>query len=200
LTTEVILVDNASTDGSADIASQFGLKIVTEPRLGYGYSCRAGLNKAVGKYIILGDPDGSYDFREIPKLIKLLETADLVVGSRYLGQMAKKSMPWSHYYIGNPIIRLFLGWNGLKLKETSTGFIALRSSILTIINARSEGMEFSSEFLVKASKGGVKMSEYPTSYSARIGTSKIREMRDGLRHIFILTRLIFLSRSQNIKS
>lgn len=191
LRSEIILVDNASADSSAKIAEGFGVRVIIEPRLGYGFSCQAGLNHAKGKYLIMGDPDGTYDFTEIPRLLKLLETNDLVVGSRYLGQIKKGSMPWSHRYLGNPVIRFLLHRNSLRLRETSTGLIGLKSRVLPIINASSGGMEFSSEFLVKAAKNKIKIIEHPINYSQRIGASKIREIRDGLRHATVLIKLMF---------
>ena len=110
---EIIVVDNNSTDNSAKVAKQYKINYILEKRKGYGNAYLAGLNKAKGEYIIMGDPDGSYDFNEIPNFLKELEKNDFIVGSRYLGKMKKGAMPLSHKYIGNPIIRLFLRLNGL---------------------------------------------------------------------------------------
>ncbi|MCK5632694.1 glycosyltransferase family 2 protein [bacterium] len=185
---EIIIVDNNSTDNSAKVAKQYKINYIFEKKRGYGNAYLAGLNKAKGEYIIMGDPDGSYDFNEIPNFLKELEKNDFIVGSRYLGKMKKGAMPISHKYIGNPIIRLFLRLNGLKMKETCTGFIGINKNILKIINPKQTGMEFSSELLVKAKSNNITIKEIPITYHNRIGKSKINEIRDGLRHVFFLSR------------
>lgn len=186
---EIIVVDNGSTDNSASIANQYSIKYIYESNRGYGNAYLAGISQAQGRYLIMVDPDNSYDVTEIPKFLKELEQVDFVIGSRYLGQIKKGAMPWSHKYIGNPIIRLMLRLNGLRIKETSTGFVGIRRESLDRLNLKSTGMEFSSELLVKANKY-LRLKEIPITYNCRIGRSKLRNIPDGLRHINFLARSI----------
>ena len=136
----------------------------------------------------MGDPDGSYDFDEIPRFLKELENFDLIIGSRFLGEIRRGAMPFSHRYIGNPIIRILLRFNGLRIKETCTGFIGIRRALIQNLNLKQPGMEFSSEFLIRAKKNNLKMKEIPIIYYPREGKSKLNEIRDGLRHFSFLIK------------
>jgi len=185
---EIIVVDNASTDNSKKIAKQFPIKYIYEEKRGYGNAYLAGLKQAEGELVIMGDPDGTYDFNEIPRFLKELEDFDFIIGSRFLGEIKEGAMPFSHKYIGNPIIRLLLRFNGLKIKETCTGFIGIRRELIQKLNLKQPGMEFSSEFLVKAKRNNLKMKEIPIIYYPRQGKSKLNEIRDGLRHFSFLIK------------
>ena len=105
---EIIVVDS-SDDKTPHIAKSLGAKVVTPDRKGYGYAYLYGFKHASGKYLILGDADNTYDFLEIPKLLEPLmkDEADLVIGSRFKGEIKGGAMPWLHRYIGNPILTGF---------------------------------------------------------------------------------------------
>lgn len=190
---EIIIVDNNSVDNSAKVIRKLQqknkrIKYLFEKKIGYGNAYLRGVKCASGKFVIMGDCDGSYDFNEIPKFLKELKKNYLVVGSRYLGEIKKGAMPWSHRYIGNLIIRFLLKIHKVDLREVCTGFIGIRKSALDSLELKSQGMELSSEILVKAKKNNLKTKEIPIKYSPRIGKSKLKEIRDGLRHLIFLTR------------
>ncbi|MEI8596836.1 glycosyltransferase family 2 protein [Vibrio sp. M60_M31a] len=110
---EVLIADNGSTDGSQDIAKENGAIVINVKEKGYGSALLGGINKANGKYIIMGDADDSYDFLKLEEFLsKLRQGFDVVMGNRFKGGIAPKAMPWLHKYIGNPILsylgRLFL--------------------------------------------------------------------------------------------
>lgn len=184
---EIIAVDNNSTDNSANIIKQHNVKYIFKKERGYGNAYLEGLKHVKGDYLILGDPDGSYDFNEIPSFLQKLKEVDFVIGSRYLGKIKKGAMPFSHRYFGNPIIRLLLRMNGLNIQETCTGFVGFKKEVLNKLNLKQTGMEFSSELLVRVKQNNFKIEEYPITYHQRIGKSKINEIRDGLRHLKFLT-------------
>lgn len=183
---EIIAVDNASNDSSPEIIKKSKVIYVYEEKKGYGNAYIAGIKKAKGKFLILGDPDGSYDFNEIPNFLKELKKNDMIIGSRYLGNITKGSMPLSHRYLGNPLIRILLRINGIKLKETCTGFVGIKKESLEKLQLKQPGMEFSSEFLVNAKKNNLSMKEIPITYHPRMGESKLDEIRDGIRHFNFL--------------
>src|SRR4030095_7160739 len=109
LTGEVIVVDNGSSDGSSGIAQQFNSILVTELEKGYGSAIRAGIERAKGKYIIIGDADDSYDFSDLMSFLDLLRNGnDLVIGNRFKGGIKKGAMPFLHRYVGNPTLS-FIG-------------------------------------------------------------------------------------------
>src|SRR5262249_57034675 len=105
---EVIVADNASDDGSGELAEQAGARVVHEARRGYGSAYLAGFAAARGSYIVTADADQTYDFGEIPRFLDELESgADLVVGNR-MNNILPGAMPWLHRYIGNPVLTGFL--------------------------------------------------------------------------------------------
>src|SRR3989338_2585414 len=193
---EDVVVDNGSTDHSAAIAQQFQITYVYAPLRGYGCAYRAGFKRATGEYIILGDPDNSYDFNEIPEFLSRLTTHDVVLGSRFVGNIEKKAMPFLHRYVGNPALRFLLRFLfGLKISEPRTGFLGIKRDKLMLLDLKEPGMEFSSEMLIKIKKNNLRLKEIPINYHRRAGTSKLRTWRDGFRHLgFFLKKLLFTSR------
>jgi len=186
---EVIVVDNGSTDGTAAIAHSFPVVYMFEPKRGYGNAYRAGFAKAQGEHVIMGDPDSSYDFNEIPRFLELLKSNDVVLGSRFSGVMEEGAMPFLHKYVGNPaILMLMRVLYGLRLTEPSTGFVGLRKAIIPTLHLKEPGMEFSSEVLVRVKQNNFSMHETPINYRVRSGTSKLRTFRDGFRHLWFLLK------------
>lgn len=181
---EIIVIDH-SDDKSAEIAAEEGAQVLRIPKEGYGSACILGVKEARGRYIITGDADGSYDFTEIGRLLAALrKNCDIVVGSRMRGEIKKGAMPFSHRYIGTPLLnwamaRLF----GLKVTDSQSGFRAIKKSALQKLDLVAGGFEFCSELLVKAKARGMKIREVPISYRKRIGQSKLHTFRDGWRHL-----------------
>ena len=104
-TGEIVIADNGSTDGSQAIAESLGARCVTIARRGYGAALAGGATAANGRYLVMGDADGSYDFRDAVAMVgKLIQGADLCMGSRFKGGIEPGAMPWKNRYIGNPIL------------------------------------------------------------------------------------------------
>ena len=194
LKAEVIIVDNNSRDRSAVIVKEWQssfpeLILVSENREGYGLAYLKGFSVASGKYIFMADADNSYNFLEIDKFIKKLEEgSDLVVGNRFSGRMARKSMPFLHRYLGNPflsfLVRLLFK---VRINDIHCGARALKRQCLEKISLHTGGMEFASEMIIKASRADLKIAEIPISYRERLGSSKLHSLTDGWRHLrFIL--------------
>ncbi|MFM7713778.1 MAG: glycosyltransferase family 2 protein, partial [Microcystis sp.] len=111
---EVLIADNGSSDGSQEITTNSGARVVPIPERGYGSALRGGIAAAKGQYIIMGDADDSYDFTNLsPFLEKLRQGYDLVMGNRFQGGIKPGAMPVLHKYLGNPVLtwlgRLFFG-------------------------------------------------------------------------------------------
>src|SRR5918996_731719 len=105
LSGEIVVCDNGSTDRSVAIAESMGARVVHQPARGYGNAYLKGFAAARGRYIVMGDSDGTYDFRQLDQFILMLEAGnDYVLGSRFSGRMAAGAMPWTHRYIGNPVL------------------------------------------------------------------------------------------------
>ncbi len=192
LTGEVVVCDNGSTDGSAEIARHAGARVVRESTRGYGSAYLRGFAAARGTYLVMGDADASYDFGEIPNLVAMLQDGyDYVVGSRFAGKILPGAMPWMHRYIGNPMLtgalnRLF----GTRLSDAHSGLRAIRRSAYERLTLRCTGMELASEISVRAAQTGLRSAEIPITYHPRAGSSKLRPLQDGWRHLRFLVSMV----------
>jgi glycosyltransferase involved in cell wall biosynthesis len=190
LSSEVIVADNGSKDGSVEIAEQMGARVVHVTARGYGNALRGGIAAARGEFIIMGDADDSYDFTGIgPFVDKLREGFDVVMGNRFKGGIAPGAMPFLHKYLGNPVLtgigRLFFG---SASGDFHCGLRAFRKEAIERLNLRTTGMEFASEMVVKATLFGLRVAEVPTTLSpdGRSTPPHLRTWRDGWRHLRFL--------------
>lgn len=187
---EVIVADNGSTDGSQEIARSLGARIVDVPRKGYGAALMGGFEAAEGCFVVMGDADASYDFSSLAPFVERLRAGDdLVMGNRFKGGIRPEAMPFLNRYLGNPVLsfigRLFFG---SKIGDFHCGLRAFRRDMLATLDLQSDGMEFASEIVVKATLNGLKVSEVPTTLSPALRTRPphLRPWRDGWRHLRFL--------------
>jgi len=185
LTGEVVVADNGSTDGSPELATAAGARVVHAATRGYGAAYLEGLKAARGRYLVLGDADGTYDFAAIPALVAALEAGnDVVLGSRLRGTILPGAMPWLHRWVGNPALSLILSaFFGKRVTDTQSGLRALRREAVERMRLRTTGMEFASEMVAMALRHGLQVAEIPITYAPRRGHSKLRSFRDGWRHL-----------------
>jgi glycosyltransferase involved in cell wall biosynthesis len=184
---EVIVVDNASEDDSAELARAAGATVVQERRRGYGSAYLAGFSAARGRYIVMADADLTYDFNEIPRFVRELEEgADFVVGDR-MDNIHPGAMPWLHRYVGNPVLSGVLNlFYRTGVKDAHCGMRSLRRDVLPRLDLRSTGMEFASEMVIRAAKEELDIRQFPIEYHPRAGESKLSSFRDGWRHLRFL--------------
>ena len=187
---EVLVADNGSTDGSQQIATDEGARVVNVPTRGYGAALIAGIEAARGKYILMADADASYHFEHLPRFLpKLDEGYDLVMGNRFSGSIEPGAMPPLHRYLGNPVLssigRIFFR---IPVRDFHCGLRAFRRDPILALNLRTTGMEFASEMVVKSSLAGLRMTEVPTTLSpdGRSRPPHLRSWRDGWRHLRFL--------------
>jgi glycosyltransferase involved in cell wall biosynthesis len=187
LAAEIIVADNGSTDGSQVIAKELGARVVTVDRKGYGSALIGGINAARGRFVIMGDADDSYDFTAIaPMLEKLRAGSDLVVGNRFAGGIEPGAMPWSHRWVGNPVLslisRLFFH---TPVGDAHCGLRGFRKDAYERMKLRATGMEFASEMVIKASLKGMRIAEVPVKLrpDGRSRPPHLRTWRDGWRHL-----------------
>jgi glycosyltransferase involved in cell wall biosynthesis len=188
LTGEVVVVDNGSTDRSAERAAAAGARVVKESRPGYGSALLRGFREARGKYLVMGDCDGTYDFRALKPFIDPLHNgSDMVIGNRLTDMLAPGAMPWAHRFLGTPLIsRVLRIFTGANVRDSQCGYRSIRADAYRRLGLRSPGMEFASEMILKAMRKGVTISEVPISYDVRSGESKLSTIRDGWRHLRFL--------------
>lgn len=188
-----IIVSDSSTDGSPEIAKKLGVVLVKHDKKGYGRAYLEGFKVAKGKYIFCADSDGTYDFSEIPNFLKYLrKDYDFVIGNRFRGEIAKGAMLWWRGYIGNPLITLVVRVSsGSKIGDALCGMRAFKRKALDKLSLASEGMEFASETIIKATKAGFRIKELPINYYKRKGKSKLRAFSDGSRHLRFIVYSLF---------
>ena len=187
---EIVIADNGSTDGSRDIATANGARVVPVDERGYGAALAGGIAAARGRFVVMGDADDSYDFSRLDTFVTALrDGADLVMGNRFLGGIAPGAMPWHHRYIGNPVLsavgRLFFH---TPIRDFHCGLRGFSRASILALKLRTSGMEFASEMVVKATLAQLDVREVPTTLDkdGRSRPPHLRSFRDGWRHLRFL--------------
>lgn len=187
---EIIVVDNGCTDESAALAIAAGARIVSVAEKGYGAALAGGIAAAQGVYVLMGDADASYDFRESGRLITALRGGDdFVIGNRFAGGIAPGAMPLLHRYLGNPVLsfigRLFFK---IPLRDFHCGLRGFRRQAVVDLDLRTTGMEYASEMIVRATLAGLKIGEVPVTLAkdGRGHKSHLNTWSDGWRHLRFL--------------
>lgn len=190
---EVIVVDNASADRSAEIAAASGARVVREGDRGYGNALRRGIAEAEGNVIMMADCDTTYVFKDFVRMYHMLsdEGYDMVIGDRFAGDMEKGAMPLSHH-IG---VR-FLSWIAGKrfhsdVRDFHCGIRGMTKEAAHRVVYDTEGMEFATEMIAKAAKAGLRIGQMPAGLNRSIipRKPKLKTIPDGFRHLkYIMTR------------
>ncbi|MEU6988100.1 glycosyltransferase family 2 protein [Streptomyces sp. NPDC046324] len=194
--TELVVVDNASTDGTGDIARSLGARVVSQPERGYGNAYHAGFDAARGDVIATGDADRTYPFDALPGLLKVLEALDveflttdrLVPGNR-------DAMQPTHS-MGNHVLSMvsrMLFRNGLH--DSQSGMWVFRRYVWQSLDVRSTGMAFSQEIKNAATLAGCRCLEVPIAYRVRGGEVKLHALHDGTANLCQLFAHRFRRRS-----
>ena len=196
LAAEVLIADNGSTDGSPQIAMECGARVVHVEEKGYGSALLGGIKAARGKYIIMGDCDGSYDFGHLSPFVDALrDGADLVVGDRFQGGIEQGAMPLSHRW-GVPILSALARWRfKAPVTDFHCGLRGFDRELALQLELSCKGMEFATELIARFAQSGVNIVQVPTVLrkDLREGRSHLRTLRDGWRHL----KFILFSHKQN---
>jgi glycosyltransferase involved in cell wall biosynthesis len=190
---EIVVADNGSSDGSQQIARSLGARVVTVSRRGYGAALIGGFQAARGRFLVMGDADGSYEFGDaIPMVEALVGGADLCMGTRFPDGIKPGAMPWKNRYIGNPLLTSVLNLlYGAGIDDAHCGLRALTRSCFERLKLCGSGMEFASEMVVKAALLGERIAQNPVTLSPdlRGRPPHLRPWRDGWRHLRYLLML-----------
>jgi glycosyltransferase involved in cell wall biosynthesis len=190
---EIVVADNGSTDGSQALAARLGARVIDVTARGYGAALISGFDGAYGRFLVMGDADGSYDFTDaVPMIGRLIDGADLCMGSRFKGGIRPGAMPWKNRYLGNPtltgILNLFFR---AGIDDAHCGLRAIRREAYAALGLQSSGMEFASEMVIKAALQKMRIDEVPATLSPdlRDRAPHLRPWRDGWRHLRYLFML-----------
>lgn len=186
---EVVVADNGSTDGSQDEAIRAGARVVPVAIRGYGSALMEGIASARGKFVIMGDADDSYDFREIGIFLDRLRAGfDLVQGCRFPsggGRIVPGAMPFLHQRLGNPLLsalaRLMFR---VPVRDIYCGLRGFTRELYLSLDQRCLGMEFATEMMIKSTLNGARIAEVPITLhpdGRRKRGPHLRTFRDGWR-------------------
>jgi glycosyltransferase involved in cell wall biosynthesis len=185
---EVIVVDNGSTDNSVKIAKKYNTRVIYSEK-GYGNALKKGIENAKGEYVAFADADDSYNFLELPKFIRKAKLGyEVIQGNRfkkYGGRIENHAMPFSHRYFGNPFLS-FLTKKFFKIKfnDVFCGFRMFKKKNYNQNIYFSSGMEFAVEHLIKLAKSTNKNIEIPITLhkDKRLkSSSHLKTFSDGFK-------------------
>ena len=187
LEVEVLVVDNASVDNTAEEAREAGARVIHESRRGYGNAYIRGFKEAKGDILVMGDADGTYPLDKVHEFITPLlhGKADFVMGDRLNGEISPGAMPSLHRYVGNPILTFTLNMLfKTSISDSHCGMRAFTRDALERMDLKTPGMEFASEMLIEAKRADLEMVEVPIEYRPRGGgNAKLHSFEDGWRHL-----------------
>jgi glycosyltransferase involved in cell wall biosynthesis len=185
---EIVVVDNASTDGTADVARQLGARVLYQPEKGYGNAYLAGFDAAIGDVIATGDADCTYPFDALPRLLRTMVEQDVeFMTTDRLRRENRQAMKPSHTAANHALSALSrrLFRNGLR--DSQSGMWVFRRYVWDGLDVRSGGMAFSQEIKNAATLAGYRYAEVPIEYRPRQGEVKLNALPDGaanLRQLF----------------
>jgi len=186
---EVLVADNGSTDGSQELATTAGARVVHVPERGYGAALMGGIHEARGQYVVMGDADESYDFAALPLFYEKLNAGmDIVQGCRLPrggGTVKPGAMPFLHRWLGNPVLSsLVRTMFRTSVHDVYCGMRGFRRDWQASLDQRCTGMEFATEMIIKSTLFGGAMDQVPITLhpDGRVNQrSHLRTFRDGWR-------------------
>lgn len=191
----IVVVDNGSADGTAEVARGLGVDVVTEPRRGFGAACRAGLEAAApAEVVVFMDADGSLDWADLPAVTRpvLAGEADLVLGARVVARREPGAMDW-HVALANRTLGALCGLlAGVPLRDLGP-FRAGRRDALLALDLRDRTYGWPLEMVLRAGRAGLQVAEVPVAYRLRAGTSKVTgrpwpTAKAAVRMVWVLVR------------
>jgi glycosyltransferase involved in cell wall biosynthesis len=193
LETQVIVVDDGSTDGTGDLAEKHeGVVVIRQPNQGKGAAIRAAIPLVDGEITVIQDADMEYDPVEVPALIDpiVAGVADVVYGSRLAGGRPQRAYLFWHL-VGNRFLSLVTGLLfNTTLSDMETGYKAFRSEVLRSLDLRENGFAIEPEITGQICKRHLRIYELPISYYGRTyDEGKKITWRDGFKALWVLFRV-----------
>ncbi len=191
---EVIVVDDASTDGTGEVLARIqldGVRVLQHERnRGKGAAIRTGLSRVSGDIVVIQDADLEYDPRDIPSLVAPIVSgeADVVFGSRFLGGPHRVLYFW--HYLGNRFLTLLSNmFTNLNLTDMETGYKAFRAEVIKGLEIECDRFGFEPEITAKVARLGCRIYELPISYWGRgYEAGKKITWRDGIAALYHILR------------
>jgi len=203
LATEVLVINNNSTDDTVEKAQKRKVRIIHEEKQGKGHAIRAGFNSLDDdtKYVVMLDGDNTYKPSEIPRLIEPLSSGfcDVVVGSRLGGKMRKNSLKSQNRVVNWGYTFLVRHFYQANLTDVLSGYFAWKREVVDELklHLESDGFAIEMEMITKMVKLGYEAYSVPITYDLREGETKINSMKDGVKILSMFFRNIFWSEMKN---
>ena len=183
---EVVVVDNGSSDRSAELAVAAGARVVRHDVRGYGAALRRGISRPTANTSSWATPTTPTTTRSWGRSWPCSTRADLVMGSRLRGRIQPGAMPWSHRWIGTPVLTCVLNrFFGAHISDANCGMRGFRKDAIERLNLQADGMEFASEMVIRAAQRRLRIAETPIVYypSPPDRVPHLNSFRDGWRHL-----------------
>jgi glycosyltransferase involved in cell wall biosynthesis len=186
---EILVIDDGSTDETAERAEAAGARVVRHPyNKGNGAAVKTGIREAASKVILLMDADTQHDPAEAGKLIGPIGTYDMVIGARSLGDQSLIRAT------GNAVFRSLASWlTGRPIPDLTSGYrAAKRQALLEVLHLLPNGFSYPTTSCLALMKSGQSVLFVPITARGRVGASKIRPLQDGFRFILIIFKIVTL--------
>jgi len=178
--TEIIVVDNGSTDKTAEIAAAHGAKVISELNRGKGWAIRTGFGAVSGDFVFMLDSDFTYPAGYITQMVELLEGGyDVVLGSRLNGSVEQGAIKRFNL-VGNHLLAFLVNMlYGTRVSDLCTGFWGFKVDVLRSLNLDAVGFELEANMLIEVAKHKYRVGEVPIQYRRRATASKLGSVRAG---------------------
>ncbi|MFI5183204.1 MAG: glycosyltransferase family 2 protein [Vicinamibacteria bacterium] len=186
---EVLVVDDGSTDATAERAATAGARVVRHPyNKGNGAAVKTGIREATGEVVLLMDADGQHDPDDASAIIQPVGVHDMVIGAR-----SSRDQTWTRA-LGNGVFKGVASWlTGRSIPDLTSGYrAARRERLLGIVHLLPNGFSYPTTSCLAFLKAGYNVAFVPITARRRVGTSKIRVLRDGTRFLLIILKIVTL--------
>jgi len=198
----VIVIDNNSSDRTAEIAASKGVQVISEREKGKGNAMRTGF-ASIGSdtaYVVMLDGDNTYDPGEMLRLIEPIKNdfCDVVIGSRLGGKVTKKAFKAQNRLVNNLYTSLVRRFYGANITDVLSGFFAWRADVVIGMrdHLQSSGFSIEMEMISKMVKLDYAIYSVPITYNIREGETKIESLKDGVKILMTFSRNLFWAPSE----
>jgi glycosyltransferase involved in cell wall biosynthesis len=186
---EILVVDDASSDGTAERARAAGARVVRHPyNKGNGAAVKTGIRESTGDVILLMDADGQHDPEDAGRLVEPVGAHDMVIGARSAGDQTFSRA------LGNALFKALASWlTGREIPDLTSGFrAARRDRLLDILHLLPNRFSYPTTSCLAFLKAGLNVAFVPIRARPRVGVSKIRAAQDGVRFVLIIFKIVTL--------